>query len=92
LDLSSVQTIDTEEFGTADERVTTVVPVDHVWERRWASFRAHRTQYGPESPFLRLPEPVFREFMAFDRFVRHHPPPAPGSSLPDEGDLWEGLS
>jgi N-acetyl-1-D-myo-inositol-2-amino-2-deoxy-alpha-D-glucopyranoside deacetylase len=91
LDFGDVQTIADHEFGTADARVTTVVHVDPYWERRYASFRAHRTQYGPDSPFLRLPEPVFRELMRFDRFVRHRPAPAPVSGLPDEHDLWHGL-
>jgi LmbE family N-acetylglucosaminyl deacetylase len=86
-----VQTIGEEEFGTADERVTTAVPVDHLFERRWASLRAHRTQYGANNPFLLVPEDVARSWLTVDHFVRLHPRPKPGSPLPDESDLWQGL-
>ena len=91
LDFGAVQTIPTEEIGTADERITTAVPVDHLWDRRWAAFRAHRTQYGDDHPFVRLPNDVLRDWLRVDTFVRLHPPPAPGTPLPDEDDLWSGL-
>lgn len=91
VDFGDVQTIGEDELGTEDDRVTTVVPVDRLWERRWASFRAHRTQYGAHSPFLRVPEEVARTWLRYDSFVRMHPQPRPGPRLPDESDLWEGL-
>ncbi len=91
LAFGDVQTIAAEEIGTADERVTTAVPVRHLWERRWASLIAHRTQYGAGHPFLALPEAVMRSWLATDVFVRLHPAPAPGAVLPDEADLWAGL-
>jgi LmbE family N-acetylglucosaminyl deacetylase len=73
LDFSDVQTISDAEVGTEDARVTTVVDVRRVFDRRWAAHRAHRTQYGPSSPFFMVPESVLREWMAFDTFVRAHP-------------------
>jgi len=86
-----VQTIGADELGTPDDRVTTIVPVAHLWERRWASLRAHRTQYGANSPFLQVPEEVARSWLVHDSFVRLHPRPEPGARLPDESDLWSGL-
>jgi N-acetyl-1-D-myo-inositol-2-amino-2-deoxy-alpha-D-glucopyranoside deacetylase len=91
ISFGGVQTIGADEFGTADVRVTTVVPVDHLWERRWASLRAHRTQDGANNPFLQVPEVVVRGWMTDDCFVRLHPPPDPRTPLPDESDLWQGL-
>jgi len=91
LDFGDVQTLTADEIGTPDADVTTVVPVDHFWSRRWASLRAHRTQYGPGHPFLQLPEDVVRGWMGVDRFVRLRPTPDPGATLPDEDDLWAGL-
>jgi LmbE family N-acetylglucosaminyl deacetylase len=91
VNFGDVQTIGEDELGTADDRVTTVVPVDHLWERRWTSLRAHRTQYGAGNPFVEVPEEVARRWMAVDVFVRLHPRPEPGSRLPDESDLWQGL-
>ena len=91
LDFGDVQGVAASEIGTADERVTTAVAVDDLWPRRWSAFRAHRTQYGPGNPFIELPEPVVRSWLAVDAFVRLDPPPAPGAPLPDEDDLWSGL-
>ena len=91
LDFGDVQTIAAAEVGTDDARVTTAVPVDHLWEQRWAAFRAHRTQYGADHPFLALPEAAVRAWLRVDTFVRLDPPPAPGAVLPDEDDLWAGL-
>lgn len=91
LDFGDVRTIEMEEVGTDDARITTAVPVDAVWDRRWAALRAHRTQFGSDSLFMRLPEDIVRGWMATDMFVRLVPPPAPGAMLPDEDDLWAGL-
>ena len=92
LDFGDVQGIAAAEMGTPDERITTAVPVDDLWPRRWAALRAHQTQYGPGNPFVELPETVVRNWMAVDFFVRLDPPPTPGTALPDEADLWAGLS
>jgi N-acetyl-1-D-myo-inositol-2-amino-2-deoxy-alpha-D-glucopyranoside deacetylase len=91
IDFGEVQTIPVEEIGTSDDRITTVVPVQHLFERRSASLFAHRTQYGPESFFARFPEELNRKMMAFDYFVRLQPAPPDGARLPDESDLWDGM-
>jgi N-acetyl-1-D-myo-inositol-2-amino-2-deoxy-alpha-D-glucopyranoside deacetylase len=91
IDFGSVQGVPGDAIGTPDERVTTVVDVARWWPRRWESLKAHRTQYGANSPFLRLPEEVVRSWLLTDCFVRLHPRPAPGAPQPDEVDLWQGL-
>ena len=91
LSFGDVQTVADAELGTADERITTAVPVAHLWKRRWASLLAHRTQYGPGHPFLSLPDGTMRRWMEIDVFVRLRPSPPPSTPLPDEDDLWAGL-
>ena len=91
LDFGDVQTIADADLGTPAERITTAVPVTHLWDRRWASLLAHRTQYGPNHYFQRLPEAVIRAWLETDVFVRLRPAPPPGAVLPDEDDLWAGL-
>jgi LmbE family N-acetylglucosaminyl deacetylase len=91
IDFGDVQTISDDELGTSDERVTTVVSVEHYFGRRLASLFAHRTQYGAESIFARFPEELNRRLMANDFFVRLHPAPSEGARLPDESSLWDGL-
>ena len=90
LDFGDVQTIDDAEVGTEDARITTVVDVRGVFDRRWAAHRAHRTQVGPENPFYMVPEAVLREWMAFDTFIRAWPPPSDGRPVA-ESDVLEGL-
>ena len=91
LNFGDVQTIGADEFGTADERVTTAMPVAHLFERRMASLFAHRTQYGAEHYFARFPDELMRRLLAIDHFVRLRPAPPAGAWLPDENDLWSGL-
>lgn len=92
IDFGAVQTIETDELGTADDRITTVISVQHHFKQRLASLFAHRTQYGPESFFARFPEALNRRLMAYDYFVRLRPAPPEGARLPDESNLWDGLS
>ena len=91
IDFGSVQTVAAHEIGTPDERVTTAVPVDRFWDRRWSALLAHRTQYGPNNPFVAVGAATVRSWLRCDRFRRIVPEPAPGASLPDEDDLWSGL-
>jgi N-acetyl-1-D-myo-inositol-2-amino-2-deoxy-alpha-D-glucopyranoside deacetylase len=91
LGFGDVQTIDSSQIGTPDELVTTVVDVAAVYDRRIASQRAHRTQFGPESLSERLPDEIGRRLWATDCFVRVQPSPNPSATLPDETDLWSGL-
>lgn len=89
--LGAVQTIESSEMGTSADQLTTVVPVDDVYELRYAAMFAHRTQFGPEAMFARFPESLTRELMAIDCFRRIHPAPLREAPMPDETDLWAGL-
>jgi LmbE family N-acetylglucosaminyl deacetylase len=89
IDFGAVQTIANTEIGTPDQRVTTVVPVDRFFARRWESLLAHRTQYGPDNPFIAVGVETARRWLTTDVFRRIIP--APVGPLPDEDDLWAGL-
>ena len=91
IDFGSVKTIEDDQMGTADQRITTAVEVEAWWDARWAGLTAHRTQYGANNPFIRLPVSVMRAFMTTDFFRRVKPTPGPDARLPDEDDLWSGL-
>ena len=91
MDFGEVQRLAAHEFGTPDALVTTVVPVERHWDRSWAALLAHRTQYGPDNPFVAVGEDVAGTWLGINSFRRIHPPPAPGTILPDEDDLWAGL-
>jgi len=91
IEFGAVQTVFGDDLATADEVVTTAVPSDHVFSRRWASLLAHRTQYGTFSPFVATGPEVARTWLSHDFFRRIIPAPVAGTVLPDEDDLWAGL-
>ena len=91
IDFGDVQTIPTEQLGTSDDRVTTVVEVGGDAATRVRAMLAHRTQFGPQSPWARIPVEALAPMLAADHFVRHLPAPAPDATLPDETDLLAGL-
>ncbi len=91
VEFGSVQTVFGDELLTSDDVVTTVVTVEDVFDRRWASQRAHRTQFGPDSPFIASGPDIARTWLRHDVFRRIHPAPDPGATLPDEDSLWAGL-
>jgi LmbE family N-acetylglucosaminyl deacetylase len=89
IDFGAVQTLPWEEIGTPDEWVTTAVPVEGYFARRWESLLAHRTQYGSDNPLVAVGEVVARRWLRTDTFRRLRP--GPGARLPDEDHLWAGL-
>ncbi len=91
IDFGTVQTVFGDDLATADDAVTTAVPIDHVFPRRWESLLAHRTQYGTFSPFVTAGPDVARTWLTHDSFRRIVPAPMLGAMLPDEDDLWVGL-
>jgi LmbE family N-acetylglucosaminyl deacetylase len=91
LDFGDVRTIDLHEIGTSEARITTAAPVEKYFERVMASLFAHRSQYGAQGMFARFPEELNRRMFGTNFFVRLRPAPQPGSPLPDENDLWQGL-
>lgn len=75
-------------FGTADERVTTVVDVRPWHERKVAAIRAHVSQLGPDSFFLNFPDELLSEAFGQEWFVRHRS----DVDVPEvEDDLFAGL-
>lgn len=52
-----------------DGEVTTVVDVSATVDAKWAAINCHRTQYGAESIFRRLPENEMRELMSSEYFI-----------------------
>jgi N-acetyl-1-D-myo-inositol-2-amino-2-deoxy-alpha-D-glucopyranoside deacetylase len=75
-------------FGTADERVTTVVDVRPWYERKVAAIRAHVSQLGPDSFFLNFPDVLLGEAFGQEWFIRHRS----DVDVPEvEDDLFAGL-
>ncbi len=79
---------ETVPFGSPDELVTTVVDVGPFIPRKLAALRAHRSQIGPDSFFLNIPEEMAGMAFGTEWFIRQRSDvdgPAP------EDDLFAGL-
>ncbi|MBW3662068.1 MAG: PIG-L family deacetylase [Actinobacteria bacterium] len=83
-----VETPEDLPFGTPDEEVTTVVDVGAWLGRKRAALRAHRSQVGPDSFFLNVPDDVAARFFGLEAFTW-------GSgrirSVHGEHDLFQGV-
>lgn len=91
IDFGDVQTIPTEEIGTPDELVTTVVDARDLVARRLDAMRAHRTQFGEDGPWALATTEDALPLVGYDHFVRAIPAPAEDAALPDETSLLDGL-
>lgn len=68
--------------GWPDEEVHVTLDVSATIEAKWAALQCHRTQFGPDHLFRRLPEEVIKEMMSREYFALAWPQPAPGLRLP----------
>lgn len=55
--------------GLRDDSITTVVDVSATVDAKWAAINCHRTQYGAESLFRRLPAAEMRDLMSSEYFA-----------------------
>ena len=60
--------VDTETFGTASEDISYELDVRHVVAQKKASIVAHRSQVGPDSFFLTMPDEAFTGAFGFEWF------------------------
>lgn len=76
-----------ERYAIPDEWVTTVVDISPYADTKRAALLAHRTQFGAQSVFARLPSAALRDIWATESFVR-----VIGPGPRHEHDLFEGLA
>lgn len=51
-----------------DEEVHVPLDVSEVVEAKWKALHAHRTQFGPDNPFRRMPEEIAKEMLVHENF------------------------
>ena len=71
-----------------DDKYQVVMDVAHTIARKWTAFHCHRTQFGPDNLFRRLPEGEMADLLKMEYFALAAPEPSPGLLL---ADLFDGL-
>ncbi len=74
--------------GWPDEQVHVILDVARHIEAKWEALNCHRTQFGPNNLFRRVPEAIIKELMSREYYALAWPEPAPGLQL---HDLFAGL-
>lgn len=88
--------LDTSEFARfdedfnlwPDEHIHCELDVSRTVDAKWDSLQCHRTQFGPNNLFRRLPEDMTKGMMGIEYFSLAWPRPKPDLKLKD---LFEGL-
>ena len=89
LDTSDFDRFDAEQLGYRDEQITAAVDVSAQVDAKWAALHCHRTQFGANNLFRRLPEAEMRAMMSREYFAQARPAPAIGAQ--ELNDLFAGL-
>ena len=71
-----------------DDKVHVRMDLSTVADAKWEALNAHRTQFGEDNIFSRLPVEEAKAALAGETFVLAQPAPAPGSKL---SDLFDGI-
>ncbi len=77
-----------EDFGWPDEQVHVTLDVADDIADKWTSFFCHRTQFGPNNLFRRLPDDEVKALMSREHYALAWPEPQPGLRM---DDLFAGL-
>jgi N-acetyl-1-D-myo-inositol-2-amino-2-deoxy-alpha-D-glucopyranoside deacetylase len=69
--------------GWPDDKVNVMLNVAGEVEAKWTALNCHRTQFGPDNLFRRLPEDDLKRMMSREYFALAWPEPEPGVQLND---------
>ena len=75
--------------GWPDDKYNVVVDISDTINHKMTAFACHRTQFGPDNFFRRLPEAEMVQLLQTEYFALARPEPSPGLQL---NGLFEGLS
>lgn len=76
-DLSEFDLFNEADAGWPDDQVNVVIDVSATVDAKWAALHCHRTQFGPENLFRRLPEGRVKRLMSREYFALAWPEPPP---------------
>jgi len=77
-DTSDLDAFEASGAGWPDELVNVVVDVGEFVEEKWEALQCHRTQFGPQNLFRRLPREQMMRLMSREAFTQAWPDPEKG--------------
>jgi N-acetyl-1-D-myo-inositol-2-amino-2-deoxy-alpha-D-glucopyranoside deacetylase len=88
VDTSEYERFDEDFAGWPDEQIHCVLDIGPAVDAKWEALECHRTQFGPNNLFRRLPVDVIKETLRKEHFALAWPKAKAGFKL---GDLFEGI-
>jgi LmbE family N-acetylglucosaminyl deacetylase len=77
MDVSFFEQLDhRRQKGWPDEKIHCVMDVAATIDGKWNALKCHRTQFGPDNLFQRLPEADLKEIFSKEHFALAYPEPA----------------
>jgi LmbE family N-acetylglucosaminyl deacetylase len=78
-DVSMFERFEQSGAGTADEDIHIRIDVSDYVDAKWTAFKCHRTQFGDDSIFMRLPQDLARAINSQEHFTIGWPEQTSGS-------------
>ncbi|MDP6422636.1 MAG: PIG-L family deacetylase [SAR202 cluster bacterium] len=87
-DASDFDRFEESGLGWDDDKVHATIDVTGVIDEKWKALNSHKTQFGADSPFNRIPVEATKALMSREHLVQVHPEPPNGVAYTD---VFEGL-
>lgn len=81
IDLGGFEDFPINEPDPVEEQITHQVDVTGQLELKWRVMDCHQTQFGEDSPFVRVPRPILEEVYRHEYFIQVSPAAQPGPEL-----------
>ena len=76
IDISMFEQLPQDLLQQTEAQITHIMDIRHLFETKQAAMQVHRTQFGEDNLFRKVPEEVSRQMMGYEHFIQVYPPPA----------------
>ena len=83
--------IQDEAVIAAETAVTHIIPITDLFDTKQKAMMAHRTQFGPDSMFRKIPKEMMIKMSGNEHFIQISPTPSPELRQNRLSDLFAGL-
>jgi LmbE family N-acetylglucosaminyl deacetylase len=87
-DTSDLDRFEEAGVGWPDDQIHVALDVSNQVESKWSALNCHRTQFGPDNLFRRVPEVMAKRAISVEHFALAWPQAKPGDQF---DDLFAGL-